>query len=691
MSSFVENVNITAALLSAIDPAGIAAVAANEANITLVATDIANVNTVAGINTDVTTVAAHATNVDTTATNIGSVNTVATNIDGVLFTASNMAAVIAAPTHAAIASNMANSATSAATLARIAADSASSSAGSASASKIAAQLSADSASGSAITSKYWADQAAFYVTSGVIIDSITSATKTWSSSKINTQIGTKENSLGNPASNGYILSSTTGGTRTWIAAPSTLPTVQTNSATSVAATSFTANGQITTFTGFDNSTTEVRFSYGTDTAGSNIGQTTWTSKADLTAFTASITGLTSATTYYFKAQMRDTNRPDLGTISGNVVSQLTASEVAGTTVNITGASTGGGVTAFDGTSVPTLTNGTIISNEFVANAASGSATTYEFNQANTTKMAPSIDISPFTVAIDGTSTASVPVVTSGTDNLFTTGAKLWFDDTVSVKEVIAGTVTKTTVSTTITVSAQSEADSSSQAWKAFDSTTTGEYGNAWQSNTGLPQWLKTDFGISVIANGYRITARSASNRMPTAWTFEGSNDNSSWTTLDTRTAQSPSSSAGGTVYTFTNTTAYRYYRLNISASTASDVAITDFNIRKDGADLIPVMSGYTVLANLAYKYSIASVSPTLSNNPTWGAIGGQKLQIGTSATTGTETYADASGARTVTRATNNLTLSYAEQAVTANYFKFKALTTASGDKVSKFYATTKHG
>jgi hypothetical protein len=53
--------------------------------------------------------------------------------------------------------------------------------------------------------------------------------------------------------------------------------------------------------------------------------------------------------------------------------------------------------------------------------------------------------------------------------------------------------------------------------------------------------------------------------MASAWTFEGSNDGSAWTTLDTQTGQTTWTLLTK-AYDFTNSTAYLYYRLNVSAN-----------------------------------------------------------------------------------------------------------------------------
>jgi hypothetical protein len=56
---------------------------------------------------------------------------------------------------------------------------------------------------------------------------------------------------------------------------------------------------------------------------------------------------------------------------------------------------------------------------------------------------------------------------------------------------------------------------------------------------GLPQWVKMDFGAVTAVRSYTIAVDSdANNIRPKDWTFQGSNDDSSWTTLDVVTGKS---------------------------------------------------------------------------------------------------------------------------------------------------------
>lgn len=81
-------------------------------------------------------------------------------------------------------------------------------------------------------------------------------------------------------------------------------------------------------------------------------------------------------------------------------------------------------------------------------------------------------------------------------------------------------------------SASSSADAGAvPAWRAFDRDIT----TTWQSNTafGLPQWLQYQLPAAKTVRYYSVQIFVAI-AAPAAWQFQGSNDGSSWTTLDTR-------------------------------------------------------------------------------------------------------------------------------------------------------------
>lgn len=102
------------------------------------------------------------------------------------------------------------------------------------------------------------------------------------------------------------------------------------------------------------------------------------------------------------------------------------------------------------------------------------------------------------------------------------------------------------------------------AYLAFDNSAA----TYWIVDSTTSSWLKLDFGSGRTINGYSIQARTTSymTRTPRDWTFEGSNNDSDWDILDTRTEQTSWASAQIRYFACTNTTSYRYYRLNISSN-----------------------------------------------------------------------------------------------------------------------------
>jgi len=108
----------------------------------------------------------------------------------------------------------------------------------------------------------------------------------------------------------------------------------------------------------------------------------------------------------------------------------------------------------------------------------------------------------------------------------------------------------------------------------------GDGGHAWASFFfSPPQWLQAQVFSPRVATGYSIMARhSDATQAPNTWTFLGSNDGSSWTTLDTQSAQTFTVDQVKS-YTFSNSTAYSYYRINITAiNGGTSAAIAELTI-----------------------------------------------------------------------------------------------------------------
>ena len=168
---------------------------------------------------------------------------------------------------------------------------------------------------------------------------------------------------------------------------------------------------------------------------------------------------------------------------------------------------------------------------------------------------------------------------------FFQGAAPWTGTVTAALYLVGGTtqlttpITVTTASTLLTTASSEPLGSGFGASMAFD----GNTGTRWLGSvpsSGTPQWLRVVPGGSQVATGYKITPHPDSQTYsPTAWKFQGSNDGSSWTDLDTRSGVTWPSNAQQT-FTFSNSTGYAQYRLLMTANNgATDyVVITELSI-----------------------------------------------------------------------------------------------------------------
>jgi hypothetical protein len=117
---------------------------------------------------------------------------------------------------------------------------------------------------------------------------------------------------------------------------------------------------------------------------------------------------------------------------------------------------------------------------------------------------------------------------------------------------------------------------------AFSGTATDSAGNATNAGNAFDQnpqsqwfysgtsgWLQYDFGANNAQVVKRYTVSEADTiaaRDPKDWTFQGSQDGVNWTTLDTQSSQTFAYWYQQLTYNLSNTTAYRYYRLNVTAN-----------------------------------------------------------------------------------------------------------------------------
>ncbi|MCY9657301.1 GH92 family glycosyl hydrolase [Paenibacillus chondroitinus] len=137
---------------------------------------------------------------------------------------------------------------------------------------------------------------------------------------------------------------------------------------------------------------------------------------------------------------------------------------------------------------------------------------------------------------------------------------------------IPGSITNKVVE----VTARGEYTSSGEvAVNLIDSNTNSKW-----LDTSSTSWVRFKLSEASAVMRYALTsANDSAGRDPKNWQFEGSNDGSTWTTLDTRTNQTFSERFQTKVYDFANETPYLYYRLNITANSGdSYIQLSEFQL-----------------------------------------------------------------------------------------------------------------
>ena len=129
-----------------------------------------------------------------------------------------------------------------------------------------------------------------------------------------------------------------------------------------------------------------------------------------------------------------------------------------------------------------------------------------------------------------------------------------------------------------------------EGWRAFDRNTT----TVWQTTVGVTSATLTyQFPSTRVIKRYMWKASSTATA-PRNFTFEASNDGSSWTTLDTKTAINVGNNGIFTSSLLANTTAYLYYRLSITTNNgASVIVVTEFEMTESTSTSVGQIIGGT--------------------------------------------------------------------------------------------------
>lgn len=92
-------------------------------------------------------------------------------------------------------------------------------------------------------------------------------------------------------------------------------------------------------------------------------------------------------------------------------------------------------------------------------------------------------------------------------------------------------------------------------------------------------WVQYQAYTGYIVTGYSLTsANDAPERDPLNWTLLGSNDGTSWTTIDTRTNEDFPSRFQTRTFSFTNSASYTYYRFNLTNNSGNILQLAEFEL-----------------------------------------------------------------------------------------------------------------
>ncbi|MBW8782990.1 MAG: RICIN domain-containing protein [Verrucomicrobia bacterium] len=169
--------------------------------------------------------------------------------------------------------------------------------------------------------------------------------------------------------------------------------------------------------------------------------------------------------------------------------------------------------------------------------------------------------------------------------------------------------------------------------QAFNRDSDSKWYNGNASNPGPTGWLRYDFGAgnTQTVKRYTVVSADVANRDPKTWTFQGSNDGSTWTTLDTQSNQAFVNRAHANTYNIANITAYRYYQINVTANNGGgSLAIAELGLWSDTGRTI-ADSTYRVLNKKSKKaldvYNNGTTDGTNVDQWTWNGGSNQKWTL----------------------------------------------------------------
>lgn len=135
--------------------------------------------------------------------------------------------------------------------------------------------------------------------------------------------------------------------------------------------------------------------------------------------------------------------------------------------------------------------------------------------------------------------------------------------------------------------------------KAFDNNLTSQW--SISDKTG---WIRYQFndGKVYAVNQYTLTsAKDQPEADPKDWVLQGSNNGSNWVDLDKRSAETFANRSQTKTYNFTNSTAYQYYRLNVTKNNGgNEIQLGEIELKNTNFDLTDL--GGSAYSSISFDY-----------------------------------------------------------------------------------------
>jgi len=147
--------------------------------------------------------------------------------------------------------------------------------------------------------------------------------------------------------------------------------------------------------------------------------------------------------------------------------------------------------------------------------------------------------------------------------------------------------------------------SAGSSWFVFDQDPT----TFWTSSGGLgtTAWVSYQLTSGVVAKRYYILRPTTTTNRPTGWLFQGSNDGSTWDTLETVTGNATTGAYTSGV--LANTTSYTYYRILVNTVAAGTSAqLFTFEISTSIGSVYGNNSGGSFIVNTSRTITCNSIT-----------------------------------------------------------------------------------